>query len=236
MSDISNYQSFFDKAQWSSYSKSWTVHETDTNATLTSLDIVFPGDLVSLDKSSYQGIYGSICKKLTSKFEDLDCDGFAFMCPQKSEDISQQVIIAVELKSASYEKHFMRAYRQLIYTYIKIHNLLSFCQGYSCLNHTLIGIIACHPPKAKYLSEASARRISGDSTPLDIIFIDKMYQASQQRACITIPLQQVHCLQQLQLDANLQQQKLHLYLHLTEKDDDSHSTLDLQDILNRIRP
>lgn len=233
---FSPYFQFFDKAQWSKHTNSWKVDETDCNASLKSLEISFQGDLFALDKSSYKGIYGALKRQLTSKLDDKDCDGFAFHCVPKGETSLEKLIIAVELKSSSYSSHFMDAYKQLVYTYLKMHNLLSWCNGYDCLEHMLIGVIACHPPTDKYLEDFNARQMLGEKRKSDITFIDKMYQASLVGACKSIPLAKIHLLNELSLDAKLQKQRLHLYLHFTENSTDSHSTLDLRKVLNGIRP
>lgn len=237
MSCVRTYQSFLDKAKWDLYSNSWIVRETESNATLKSLEIAFQGDFISLDKSSYSGLYGAIKKKMTSKIEDRDCDGFAFLCPEKDGNVSPQIIVATELKSASYPGHFMLAYRQIVYTYFKIHNVLSLCKGYSCLGHTFVGVIVCRPPESQYITEADAREKICITEAPDIQFIDRMYKACLRHTGITIPLDGGgHVFKNLSLDPDFKQQKLHLYLHLTEASDDTHSTLDLHNVLKGIRP
>lgn len=236
VSRFSIYRQVLNQASWNDgWGESWAIAEDDACASFKHLDLSFKGDLLTLEKSSYKQIYGKINNQLTSKIEDLDCDGFAFYL--SGEDEGKKAIVAVELKSGFDSNDLVHAYKQVVYTYLKIHSLLSLCDGYNCLDYTFVGVIACHPPKdvELYVAKITELKNSG-KLPKDIRFMDTMYQANSKCACKSITLSQVHFLEDFPLHPDLQQQKLHLYLHLTEASDDTHSTLDLHNVLKGIRP
>lgn len=220
---FNSFRQILDKGIWSNPPAGvWNIRESDPQASFCSLDITFQGDLLALDKASYQGV------KISAKILDRDCDGFAFYHSVLKG--CKKTIIAVELKSGFNRLNY--ACEQLVYTYLKMHSLLSRCDGYNCLDYIFLGVIACHPPKDKYISLLNNRKNAGES----LSFKDEVYQASLVPTCKSIALSQVHFLEGFHLPPDLQQQKLHLYLHLTDKVDDVHSTLNLRNVLEGIGP
>lgn len=232
---FSSFCQILDKGIWSSpLHQTWNISESNTNASFRSLDITFQGALLALDKASYQGIYGAVNTKISTKIEDRDCDGFAVYGVGAGEDERvQKAIVAVEMKSSFDSYDLMKAYKQLVYTYLKMHSLLSFCDGYHCLEYKIIGVIACHPPKdeGKYLASIHARKNSGENVLPDLRFMDTMYQANSAGSCHMIPLSKVSFLQNLPLHPDLRNKTLHLYLHLTSGVNDVHSVLALDNLV-----
>ena len=56
-------------------------------------------------------------------------------------------LVLSELKSSLDSCDILKAYRQIVFTYLKLHMMMSVCEGFDISNWEIIGIIACLPPK-----------------------------------------------------------------------------------------
>lgn len=103
----------------------WTIYETKEDAKLKQLtiqkeDTLFIGFNEEITKSM------KICKR-SSNFEDKECDGFSFL-KEKSNIVG---LLFVELKSKYASKKIKDSIKQMLFSFFKIHSMLSLCEGYS---------------------------------------------------------------------------------------------------------
>lgn len=103
----------------------WTIYETEKDAKLKQLtiqkkDTLFIGFNEEITKSI------SICKR-SSNFEDKECDGFSFL-KEKDKIVG---LLFVELKSKYARNKIEDSIKQMLFSFLKIHSMLSLCEGYS---------------------------------------------------------------------------------------------------------
>lgn len=78
----------------------------------------------------------------SSFLKDSDCDGISFF-----DDRSSLQLLLVDLKSSFSEQNISKAFKQDFFSLLKIHMMLSLCEGYS-LDSLLIRFFAVCPPCA----------------------------------------------------------------------------------------
>lgn len=122
---------FFDKTKSTDYAYyrgngSWTIHEDDRNAKLTDLEVVrvsseFIGFNQKLTKSM-----PNLTSDRSAEFKDKECDGIAIVKTGDREDL-----LFVELKSKYDTSPVSLAIEQICFSFLKMHSMLSLCNGYS---------------------------------------------------------------------------------------------------------
>lgn len=126
-----NFLKFFDKtgSKEFGYCQSngiWNIREMDTNATLTSIAIrkktaQFTGFDQNLTKS-----FCCLTAHRSTNFRDKECDGIAFVTLDQKEHL-----LLVELKSKFDTQTLSNAIRQMCFSFLKMHAMLSLCEDYS---------------------------------------------------------------------------------------------------------
>ncbi len=76
----------------------------------------------------------------SSHLLDCDCDGIAFEL--ESDSVSEGIILA-ELKSRFCSQHLIKAYKQVVFSFLKMHAMLSICKDYSSDALAVHFIAAC---------------------------------------------------------------------------------------------
>lgn len=110
----------------------WRVHENSKQAKLTDLDVkCADADLVGFNENLTRSMPDLTCKRST-KFKDKECDGVAFVCSATNEGL-----LFVELKSKYDTSQVSDAIKQMCFSFLKIHAMLSLCSEYA-LNKTEI--------------------------------------------------------------------------------------------------
>lgn len=103
----------------------WKVRECDRGATLTELE-------VNNHDAEFYGFDQSITKSMkaltedrSGTFKDKECDGVAFF-----RGGSEERLLFVELKSKYDTTKVADAIRQMCFSFLKMHAMLSLCDGY----------------------------------------------------------------------------------------------------------
>lgn len=100
----------------------WVITEQDPKASFTKVEITSQGNFSVVDSSLYKGWLNNSIEGIA----DLDCDGVSVV-----EDNGQGYLILVELKSSCSRNQVYKAYKQLYYTALKMHSILSLCTAYN---------------------------------------------------------------------------------------------------------
>lgn len=173
----------FDKTKSASYSYQrgnglWTIHEKDESAKLTDLDVVrnsaeFIGFNQKLTKSM-----PSLTIERSTKFKDKECDGIAFVKTDNREDI-----LFVELKSKYDTSPVSCAIEQICFSFLKMHSMLSLCNGYSLDNLDVFFCVATRcakndneKAKTKFFISQALMRVGQEDFG---IFFQKLFMEGQ---------------------------------------------------------
>ena len=104
----------------------WNVCENDKQATLKDLDIIgYAVDFVGFNEKLNRSMPDLTCKRST-RFENKDCDGVAFVNSTTNEGL-----LFVELKSKYDTSQISKAIRQMCFSFLKLHAMLSLCSKYA---------------------------------------------------------------------------------------------------------
>lgn len=104
----------------------WNVCENDKLATLKDLHIIgYAIDFVGFNENLTRSMPDLTCKRST-KFKDKECDGVAFVCSATNEGL-----LFVELKSKYGTSQVSDAIKQMCFSFLKMHAMLSLCRGYT---------------------------------------------------------------------------------------------------------
>lgn len=123
----------------------WSIPEADLNSALkqvnlTAKDIRF--HVVPFEV--YRG-WGNALDKFGA---DRECDGMAVV--ERMAKDTQPFPLLVELKTTFTEKAIKKAFNQIGISALKLHMLLSLCEGYNpSMIPQIIGIVVCAPPNIK---------------------------------------------------------------------------------------
>lgn len=144
MSLGSSFLAIYDKiasptfADYTNSTNSFEVNEHEHGATVTLLRVNMPGaDFISFNHHLVKGMK-DITETRSSKLFDSDCDGISFLAQQ-----NQNGIVVVELKSRFSTQHIKKAYRQLVFSFVKLHAMLSLCSEYNIDNIILHLVVSC---------------------------------------------------------------------------------------------
>lgn len=139
-----SFSSVFDKAPCVLIKSQCEIHEQNQGASFTNLKLVNDGEeIFLLDNKFYKNSHEKILD-WSSNLSDLDSDGFLI-----TEIKGRKSIVVSELKSALDSRDLLKAYKQIVFTYIKCYMLLSLCSTFQAEEFDIIGIIACNRPRIK---------------------------------------------------------------------------------------
>lgn len=128
-----SFLQFFDKVSSQSSPTVWRVHESDRSATFTELEIKKTNaEFVGFDEYLTKSM-ACLTTIRSSIFKDKECDGIAFVVHGKQEQL-----LFVELKSKYSKKLVYDAIKQMCYSFLKMHSMLSLCEDYSLTNLPII--------------------------------------------------------------------------------------------------
>lgn len=127
-----SFCSLFDKVKnvksfgYGDYSQSsWIVCETDPNSTFRTLEVITNGArLIGFNQNLTKSM-PCITVKRSTKIEDKECDGLAFV-----NFGGQERLLLVEMKSKYSTQSVSLAIRQMCFSFLKIHSVLSLCGEY----------------------------------------------------------------------------------------------------------
>jgi len=122
---------FFDKTISGNYdyrkgNESWNVHENDKGAKLTDLEIKFESsEFIGFNQEMTKSM-PNITSSRSTLFKDKECDGVAILRKDNRENL-----LFVELKSKYDTRLVFCAIEQMCFSFLKMHSMLSLCNGYS---------------------------------------------------------------------------------------------------------
>lgn len=107
----------------------WSIHEGDKSAKLKCLDVV--GNAIQFTSFNQYLTKNMPCitSKRSNKLKDNECDGIAFVETKNKEDL-----LFVELKSKYDPVIVVNAVKQMCFSFLKMHAMLSLCSGYALGN------------------------------------------------------------------------------------------------------
>lgn len=135
MKTIDNsFCTIFDKTKtdstygYCSNSDSWEVSENTETASLKQITI-------QRKNTRFIGFNQEITRSMTmcqrsSELKDKECDGFSFL--KEKDDVVG--LLFVELKSQYCKNNISKSIKQMLFSFLKIHSMLSLCDGYSLNN------------------------------------------------------------------------------------------------------
>ena len=117
---------------------SFEVRENEQGATVTLLRVNMPGaDFISFNHQLVKGMK-DLTETRSSSLSDSDCDGISFV-----EHQGQDGIVLAELKSRFSTQHIKKAYEQLVFSFAKLHAMLSLCSEYVIDDLMLHFVVSC---------------------------------------------------------------------------------------------
>ena len=117
---------------------SFEVREYEQGATVTLLRVNLPGaDFISFNHQLVKGMK-DLTQTRSSSLLDSDCDGISFV-----EHQGKDGIVVAELKSRFNTQHIKKAYGQLVFSFAKLHAMLSLCTEYDIDDLMLHFVVSC---------------------------------------------------------------------------------------------
>lgn len=219
-----SFKTIFDKAPCALKKDLCEIHEQNQAASFTNLTLVNEGeDIFLLENQFYKNSHGRIVNWST-KLDDLDSDGFLI-----TEINGRKTIIVSELKSKLDSEDLLKAYKQIVYTYIKCYMLLSLCSWFQTADFDIVGIIACKPPKDEkqtifllQLMNSSPCDIEPDVRLMVKLFMEKHIKTS---------FGNIPFLKTMNLHNDLSCSSFRLYLLMPDSYDKSEMEINLGDLL-----
>lgn len=120
----------------------WILTEPDPSATF--VKMTFHNNNAyfgSIDNSFYKGV-GNVTTDRSTYLKDKDCDGLCFYVDGYSKKL-----LLVDMKSSFSEDNVFDAFRQDVFTFLKVHMMFSLCEGYHLPEWEINCYIACPPCK-----------------------------------------------------------------------------------------
>lgn len=173
----------FDKISNSVTANSCNVYEKQAGATMNRLIIVSKGSrMVCCDENAVKDM-----KPLTihrsSFLRDNECDGIVIV--ERSYPYISKIILA-DLKSGFDLSNIEKAYKQMFFSFLKLHAMLSLCDGYDVNSHEIEMITACKCMKDKN-QEANVYKILNDRLKTDNKTARTFYKLIDEgKACVKL--------------------------------------------------
>lgn len=159
MSLSNTFTTIFDKAisngHAREYDNKWIVEELGEGATMTHLEVTADGKFLGFDQSLVKGVKDTT-SKMSSKLDDKDCDGIAFL----NDNSKKEHLVFAELKSGFDVQRITSAFHQITMSFIKMHAWLSLCKDYNLSEIKVHFITACKCCKDKNQEDSVRLRIS----------------------------------------------------------------------------
>lgn len=120
---------------------SWVIHETSHTASFNTLTVSNAShDYDIYDTAIILKCPNPLSKGVSSVLQDRDCDGMALV----AQNDGKRAIVLVELKSGFTKDNLFKAYQQLVFSLLKVSQMLYLCDDFSLSEYAPIIIIACH--------------------------------------------------------------------------------------------
>ncbi len=225
MDVFNSFKIIFDKCPVSISNNEWQVNESNQHASFKTLIVQNIGnDFYNLGNATYKDM-DCITNKRSRILEDKDCDGAAL-----TEIDGKTIFILSELKSSLDSCDILNAYKQIVFTFLKLHMMFSLCQDYDISDWNVIGVIACLPPKdenqktnlfLEYLN------IEEGTVKPDVKLLVRLLFESK----IVVDLGSVPFVKRLSLNDQLKRLKISICLKTADSVGDSSTILELSQLM-----
>lgn len=224
MSLSNTFTTIFDKAinngHAQEYNNKWIVDEHEQNATMTHLEVTADGKFLGFDQSLVKGIKDTTTK-MSSKLEDKDCDGIAFL----NDNSKKEHLVFAELKSSFDIERIAWAFRQIIMSFIKMHAWLSLCKDYNLSEMKVHFITACKCYKDNNQEDSVRLRISQAQQLGENTFESKFLKPLLDNHNIKVKLSSFGDIKKLPFHDCISEKEVNMYLQLTANFQDSQTSL-----------
>lgn len=220
MSVSVSFLELFDKTTNSSFcgisygTDSFEVNEYDPNPSdvpLTHLQVNQEGAyFTSFTHSLIKGMK-CITETRSNHLLDSDCDGIAFVDHEAHEGL-----IFAELKSRFNVSRIVKAYKQMVFSFLKMHAMLCLCKDYFIDKISLQLIAACQCFENTDQEDSVYDRISKAELLSDLSFEGVLLRRLIEQRYVSIKLGEITDIWNLPLCDALTQKELILTLHMTE--------------------
>lgn len=159
---------------------------------------------------------GDITEKRSSLLKDHDCDGVAFMSNQGRDGL-----VFSELKSKFSTQKLYEAYCQMIYSFLKMHAMLSMCKDYKLDDMSLHFIAACQCFEDKNQKDGIYNRLSKEEQIGKATFVGKFLRRLIEQHDVTVRFGEVTKVWDIPLNQTLVDKEITLSLSVTQNFGDS---------------
>ena len=198
----------------------WAITEKDKGATFRRLEILCTNkEFHVINNSFYQGIKNTTEDRSTYLW-DSDCDG---VCAIEIE--GEKHYVFVDLKSNFDTKKVRDAYLQDLHTFLKMHTLLSLCEGYSLREEVVIDlIVACktfrNQEQEDRVMDIIFQNVALEEASFEKDFLNDLLYGSQPKVC---KLGDFISIKELPFHSEIKQAEVRMHLVLSEHYEDSSS-------------
>lgn len=148
-----SYKQLFDKLIVTTSVGTWSIFETDPGSTFNKVDLIAPNlSFENYDSKGFLAKPNIFDENVTTKLQNSDCDGFSIA----EDDKGSKFIFLTELKSKYNTDNLEKAYRQLIFSFLKAYELLSLCRGFDLDEFDVMMFICCHNAEKDKLTEVKS--------------------------------------------------------------------------------
>lgn len=218
------FTAIFDKAiahgHAHKYEDTWVVEEHQEGATMTHLEVNAKGKFLGFDHDLVKGVKDTTTK-MSSKLEDKDCDGIAFL----NDETNHEHLVFAELKSNFDLQKITGAFHQITMSFLKMHAWLSLCKNYNLSDLKVHFITACKCCKDKDQEDNVRLRISQAQQLGRDTFETKFLKPLLGKKNINVKLSTFGDIQQLPFHDSICDKEITMYLQLTEEPTDSQTSV-----------
>lgn len=194
----------------------WTVMEHEASATMKQLEVNANGTFWGFNHELVKNVK-DITTRMSSKLEDKDCDGVAFLL----DNAQQEHLVFVELKSNFDISKIAGAFHQITMSFIKMHAWLSLCKDYDIDQLKVHFITACKCYKDKNQEDSVMLRISQAQELEEETFETKFLIPLLEKQNLKVELSSFDDIQELPFHDSICDKEITMYLHLTALHSDS---------------
>lgn len=201
----------------------WVVKEHEMSATMKCLEVRAKGSFLGFDHDLVKGM-PDITTKLSSKLEDKDCDGIAFLYDTNGKEN----IVFAELKSNFDIKKITDAFHQILMSFLKMHSWLSLCENYNLEDVIVHFVVACKCFRDENQESNVLQRISQAQQLGKNTFEAKFLNRLLKDKYIMESMSSFGDIQNLPFHNSIRNKEVCMHLQLTQSPSDSNTSMALK--------
>lgn len=204
------------------------IEEHDTKgASFLHLYIQNEGTKLEKFDTNYVKGFGGSTKEVSSVLKDSNCDGVVLI---KGKDEKLHVIFA-ELKSKQTADNLNKAFKQLIFTFFKYHQLLSICADYDISKITIDFVLSCHSADDNesaetYLDVQNEQMLMTDGSSKQ--FVSDMLPFLMRKKCYSFKLKDVDIISQYPFNQLITEKSINMHLATSKTPTDDNATINFK--------